>query len=418
MAVDVLPEVEALMSDSDDELPVGWEMRTTEDGKVYYIDHNSKTTQWQHPKNNKRKYLSEKLPFGWTVCQDEEGRKIYMDQVGKRTTYVDPRLALSISDAKKGKIKFDSSSSAMEVLRGRDLSNKTAIVTGANSGIGFETAKALSLHGCHVVMACRDMNLANKAAESIRTAQTINTPLDVMRLDLSSLKSVRKFADEFKSRDWPLDILICNAAVFGLPYQKSEDGIEMHFAVNHLGHFYLTQLLTETLCKSAPARVVVVASESHRYPGFNTTSLDFAQLPIPKDNYWSILAYNQSKLCNVLFSNELNRRLFDRGVTCNAVHPGNLVYTNLTKNSTLSKLLFLLVRPFTKSKSQAAATTLYCAAAPEMEGNGGYYFSNCLAVEPCDQAKDPDAGKILWDLSERLVKMDGIRADEFIGKTY
>eukprot|EP00794_Sanderia_malayensis_P018717 gene18716-20606_t len=409
------PEVEALISDSEDELPVGWEMRTTDDGKIYYIDHNSRATQWEHPGTNKRKFVSEDLPFGWEKATDEDGKDIFIDHVHKRTTYVDPRLAMAAT--KNTKNKYDSSSTAMQVLRGKDMTGKTAIITGANTGIGFEIAKSLALHGCHIVMACRDLNLGRKAADQIRKQQVISTPISVLQCDLASLSSVHKFSQEFLAKDWSLDILICNAAVFGLPYQLSDDDLEMHFAVNHIGHFYLVKLLTGALRKSAPSRVVVVSSESHRYPCLASSAMKMTDLPIKKENYWSILAYNQSKLCNVIFAYELNRRLSEFKVTCNAVHPGNLVSTRLSRNSYWVQLLYLLARPFTKSKAQAAASVVYCACSEELTDVGGHYFNNCLAIEPCDQAKDPDVGKQLWELSELIINRKN-NVSDLIGKIY
>ncbi|KAJ1073620.1 hypothetical protein K5549_021481, partial [Capra hircus] len=148
-----------------------------------------------------------------------------------------------------------------------------------------------------------------------------------------------------------LHVLVCNAAVFGLPWTLTKDGLETTFQVNHLGHFYLVQLLQDVLCRSAPARVVVVSSESHRFTDINDSSgkLDFSRLSPSKSDYWAMLAYNRSKLCNILFSNELHRRLSPRGVTSNAVHPGNMMYSALHRGWWVYTLLFTLARPFTKS---------------------------------------------------------------------
>ncbi|XP_010116075.1 PREDICTED: WW domain-containing oxidoreductase-like, partial [Chlamydotis macqueenii] len=149
----------------------------------------------------------------------------------------------------------------------------------------------------------------------------------------------------------PLHILICNAAVFGAPWCLTEDGLESTFQVNHLGHFYLVQLLEDVLRRSSPARVVMVSSESHRFTEIKDSSgkLDFSLLSPSKKEYWAMLAYNRSKLCNILFSNELNRRLSPHGVTSNAVHPGNMIYSSIHRNWWVYTLLFTLARPFTKS---------------------------------------------------------------------
>lgn len=172
-----------------------------------------------------------------------------------------------------------------------------------------------------------------------------------MYINLASLRAVKAFADEYKRRQWPLHVLVCNAAVFGIPYTLSEDGLEMNFAVNHLGHFYLTLLLQDVLISSKPSRVVVVSSESHRFHSLSwNQSLNFDLLPMPKSEYWSILAYGQSKLCNVLFAAELNRRLAEHGVKSYSLHPGNMIYTGLARHSCIYRLIFFLAKPFTKSK--------------------------------------------------------------------
>ncbi|EFB18140.1 hypothetical protein PANDA_009597 [Ailuropoda melanoleuca] len=175
--------------------------------------------------------------------------------------------------------------------------------------------------------------------------------VEAMTLDLALLRSVQHFAQAFKAKNLSLHVLVCNAAAFALPWSLTKDGLETTFQVNHLGHFYLVQLLQDVLCRSAPARVVVVSSESHRFTDINDSSgkLDFSRLSPPKNDYWAMLAYNRSKLCNILFSNELHRRLSPRGVTSNAVHPGNMMYSSIHRNWWVYTLLFTLARPFTKS---------------------------------------------------------------------
>ncbi|XP_007471758.1 PREDICTED: WW domain-containing oxidoreductase-like [Lipotes vexillifer] len=175
--------------------------------------------------------------------------------------------------------------------------------------------------------------------------------VEAMALDLALLHSVQHFAQAFKAKNVSLHVLVCNAAVFALPWSLTKDGLETTFQVNHLGHFCLVQLLQDVLCRSAPARVVVVSSESHRFTDINDSSgkLDFSRLSPSKNDYWATLAYNRSKLCNILFSSELHRRLSPRGVTSNAVHPGNMMYSSLHRGWWVYTLLFTLARPFTKS---------------------------------------------------------------------
>ncbi|KAA0724154.1 WW domain-containing oxidoreductase [Triplophysa tibetana] len=152
----------------------------------------------------------------------------------------------------------------------------------------------------------------------------------------------------------PLHILVCNAAVCTQPWSRTEDGLESTFQICHLGHFYLVKLLQDVLRCSAPARVVVVSSESHRFTDLVNScgKVDLTLLSPPQKEYWSMLAYNRAKLCNILFSNELNRRMSPHGVVCNAVHPGNMMYTSIHRSWWLMTLLFTLARPFTKSMSR------------------------------------------------------------------
>ncbi|XP_066205586.1 WW domain-containing oxidoreductase isoform X3 [Saccopteryx leptura] len=340
-------------TDSEDELPLGWEQRTTKDGWVYYANHAEEKTQWEHPKTGKRKRIAGDLPYGWEQETDENGQVYFVDHINKRTTYLDPRLAFTVDDnptKPTNRQRYDGSTTAMEILQGRDFTGKVVVVTGANSGIGFETAKSFALHGAHVILACRNMTRANEAVTRI-LGEWHKAKVEAMTLDLALLRSVQHFAQAFKAKNVSLHVLVCNAAAFALPWSLTKDGLETTFQVNHLGHFYLVQLLQDVLCRSAPARVVVVSSESHRFTDINDSSgkLDFSCLSPSKNDYWAMLAYNRSKLCNILFSNELHRRLSPRGVTSNAVHPGNMMYSSIHRNWWVYTLLFTLARPFTKS---------------------------------------------------------------------
>ncbi|XP_029204714.2 WW domain-containing oxidoreductase-like isoform X2 [Acropora millepora] len=374
---------------------------------IYQMDgtHVLQATQWGHPQSGKRYKVTGDLPHGWQKQHDSRGNVFFFDAVNRCTTYADPRLAQSFTKHKDNFKRLDSYSTAMQVLSGEDLSGRVAVVTGSNSGIGFETAKALALCGAHVILACRDMNKANKAAAMIRAAQTPEPYVETMLLDLASFASIRDFAREFRQKKLPIHILICNAAVFGMDWRKTEDGVESTFGINHLGHFYLVKLLEGILCSSSPARVVVLSSESHRFPDLSySKKLPLSDVPLTKDKYWSIVAYNQSKLCNLLFSMELNRRLKPKGVTCNAVHPGNLIYTSLSKTSWLSWLLFVIAKPFAKTPAQGAATVVYCATSKELDKVGGHYFNNCSVCEPSQEARNTDKASKLWQLSEEIVR--------------
>ncbi|XP_026569913.1 WW domain-containing oxidoreductase isoform X1 [Pseudonaja textilis] len=395
-------------TDSEEELPPGWEERTTKDGWVYYANHLEERTQWDHPKSGKRKRVAGDLPYGWEQETDENGQVYFVDHINKRTTYLDPRMAFTVEDnpmKTNMKQKYDGNTTAMEVLEGRDLSGKVIIITGANAGIGFETAKSFALHGAHVILACRNTLRADEAVRQI-LKEWHKAKVEAMTLDLESLQSVWEFAETFKSKNLALHVLVCNAAVLGLPWQLTEDGLERTFQVNHLGHFYLIQLLKDVLCRSAPARIVIVSSESHRFTDIkeNSGKLDFNLLSPSKKDYWAMLAYNRSKLCNILLSNELNRRLSPHGVTSNALHPGNMIYSSIHHNWWLYTLLFTLARPFTKSLQQGAATTVYCAVAAELEGLGGMYFNNCCRCVPSQQAQNGTDAAALWELSEKLIE--------------
>lgn len=398
----LLPE-----TDSEDELPPGWEERTTLDGKVYYANHESKSTQWTHPRTGKKKKVAGELPFGWERQTTEDGHAFFVDHINKKTTYVDPRLAFAVEEKDSPtdiRQRFDASTSALQILHGRDLSGRVAIVTGANCGIGFETARSLAYHGCDVYFACRNESSALAAINKVKNERP-NANLHFIPLDLSRFSSIQNFHRQFILRESRLHILILNAAVFGLPHTVTEDGFETTFQVNYLGHFYLVKLFEQVLLNSAPARVVAVSSESHRFSTITKANISEEKLsPTTGKNFVSMSAYNDSKLLNVLFSNELNRRLSDRGVISNALHPGNLVSSSLSRYWWLYRLLFVLVWPFTKSLQQAAATSVYCATVHELEGVGGMYFNNCCRCKPSAAADDADLQKTLWTISEHMIE--------------
>ncbi|XP_031716363.1 WW domain-containing oxidoreductase [Anarrhichthys ocellatus] len=400
-------------TDSEDELPPGWEERSTKDGWVYYANHDAMKTQWEHPKTGKKKRCAGDLPYGWEQETDEKGQMIYVDHINKRTTYFDPRQAFTVEDVVVKSKRYDGNTAALEILQGRDFSDKVVLITGGNSGIGFETARSFALHGAHVILACRNLSRASKAVSVIQQ-EWHKARVEAMMCDLASLRSVREFTDSYKAKKLPLHILVCNAAVCTQPWSLTEDGLESTFQSCHLGHFLLVQCLEDVLRCSAPARVVVVSSESHRFTDLldSCAKVDLALLSPQKKEYWSMVAYNRAKLCNVLFSNELHRRLSPHGVTSNAVHPGNMMYTSIHRSWWLMTFLFSLARPFTKSMQQGAATTVYCAVAPELEGLGGMYFNNCFRCLPSTQAQDQSSAASLWELSERLVaeRSAGIQA--------
>ncbi|KAK3085657.1 hypothetical protein FSP39_006774 [Pinctada imbricata] len=392
-------------TDSEDELPAGWEERVTLDGKVYYANHENQATQWHHPTTGKKKEVKGDLPYGWEKKVSDEGLVFYVDHINKKTTYTDPRLAFA-EDVKKNpydfKQKFDGNSTAMQVVLGKDLTGTYVVVTGANSGIGFETARTLALYGATVILACRNLDSAEKSRQSILQERS-QAKVEVMHLDLASLRSVKMFADEYRSKQWPLHLLILNAAVFGLPYTRTEDDLEITFQVNHLSHFYLTKLLWETLVQSQPARVIVLTSESHRFTDLSLDNLSEEKLSPTAGKYSDLKMYNVSKLLNVLFSLHLEKLLGMQGVHSISVHPGNCMNTSLSRYWWLYRIFFFLASPFTKSMQQGAATTVYCSVASELEGVGGMYFNNCCRCEPSKAGCDEDLAQKVWDLSEKML---------------
>lgn len=277
------------------------------------------------------------------------------------------------------------------------LAGSTALVSGATSGIGFETALGLARRGAHVVLGARSRSRGQRAvqaiAESVRGARA-----EFVLGDLSSLSEVRRFAHDFREQYARLDILVNNVGGLFLGRQTSAEGLEMTFALNHLSYFLLTELLQPMLIESAPARIVNVSSEAHRNASINFDDLNLTR------RYFGWTAYGQSKLANVLFTYELARRLEGSGVTANALHPG-FVRTGLgTKNtSPLLRILVWLIFRMGMSPRQGAQTSLLLAASPEVEGVSGEYYSVERRVRSSRRSYDEAAAQRLWDISQELV---------------
>ncbi|KAL9409701.1 hypothetical protein AB3S75_048007 [Citrus x aurantiifolia] len=306
----------------------------------------------------------------------------------------------------KGASGFSSSSTAEEVTQGIDGSGLTAIVTGASSGIGTETARVLALRGVHVVMAVRNMAACREVKKAI-VKEIPNAKVQAMELDLSSLASVRKFASEFKSSGLPLNILINNAGIMATPFMLSKDNIELQFATNHIGHFLLTNLLLETMEKTAresskEGRIVNVSSRRHQFSYPEGIRFDRIN---DQSGYNRFSAYGQSKLANVLHTNELARRLKEDGVdiTANSVHPGAIT-TNLFRHiSFFSGLVGLLGKYVIKNVEQGAATTCYVALHPHVKGLTGSYFTDSNVAQASSQAVNTELAQKLWDFSSDLI---------------
>ncbi|CAI9094095.1 OLC1v1029762C1 [Oldenlandia corymbosa var. corymbosa] len=307
---------------------------------------------------------------------------------------------------KKGASGFSSQSTAEEVARGIDASGLTAIVTGASSGIGSEITGVLVLRGAHVIMAVRNVESGKKVKEDI-IRKIPEAKIDVMELDLSSMASVRRFASEYNSSGLPLNVLVNNAGIMASPFALSQDGIELQFATNHIGHFLLTNLLLENMKRTShnsqrEGRIVNVSSAGHKLVYREGIRFDKIN---DQSSYYSFLAYGQSKLANILHANELARRLKEEGVniTANSVHPGAIM-TNLMRHQKLIEFGATLISrlPFIKNVEQGAAPPTYLALHPQLQGVSGQYFSDCDIANPSSLAKDSELAKKLWEFSLNL----------------
>jgi len=403
-------------TDSEDELPPEWEERATLDGGVYYANHVDKSTQWVHPRTGKRKEVTGSLPFGWERRHLPDGKILYVNHDDQKTTYIDPRLAFAKEcQSRKGledfRQRFDASSNALQILHGQDLSGKVAIVTGANhGGIGYEMARTLARSGCTVVFACRDLNKASVSIGKIKSERTyVNFKCHALHLDLASLKSVRTFADNFLRDFQVLDILILNAGILGHSHTLTEDNLELTFQVNYLSHFYLSHLLKPAMCKSASIpKIVAISAESHRFSQIGNSAEFLAESCLNKTSgkhFCPTFAYNDSKLFCLMFALEANQ--IWKNIRSIAVHPGNMVYSNLGRHWWIYRVLFGLVRPFAKSLSQAAAPGIFAAVSPEMRGVGGIYINNCFPCQPSKVALDQDSRKNLFKTSLNLLQTRG-----------
>jgi retinol dehydrogenase-12 len=269
-------------------------------------------------------------------------------------------------------------------------SGRTFLVTGGNTGIGLATAMELARRGGRVYLACRSESKGSHAVASI-VAATGNADVMFLPLDLADLGSVRACADGFLATGQPLHVLINNAGVAGRRGLTS-DGFELAFGVNHLGHFALTMALLDRLTASAPARVVTVSSDSH----YQARGIDFTALRRRTTGLTGMGAYAVSKLCNVLFAQELARRLGDSGVTTYALHPG-VVASDIWRRVPRPVRPLLTARMLTTE--QGAATSLHCATSADLAAHSGRFYDDCRERAPSKVAT-PELGKILWDRSE------------------
>ncbi len=286
------------------------------------------------------------------------------------------------------------------------MQGRTCLITGASGGIGKETAVGLATLGATVVMVCRDSERGEAALSDVRRRSGGSKDVHLMLADLASLQAVRGLASEFRQRHQRLHVLVNNAGAYNAKRLLSEDGHELTFAVNHLAHFLLTNLLLDLLKASAPARIVNVSSRSHM-----GATIDFDD-PHKENGYRGLSAYGQSKLANVLFTRELARRLQGTGVTANSLHPG-LVRTGFGRNNGgaigalirvfQARVLQIVPIPFILTPEQGAETSIYLASSPDVESVTGKYFVRKEPVPSSESSSDPALAARLWQLSEELV---------------
>jgi len=331
-----------------------------------------------------------------------------------------------------------SSTTAEEAALDIDLTGKICVVTGANTGIGKETARVLAKHNATVIMACRSVDRGNEAKKEIvanlkESKSDFNENLiKVMELDLSSLQSTKQFASNYTKEYNQLHYLINNAGVMGFQqWEGSKDNYEMIFATNHLGHFYLTLLLTNVLLQSKPSRVINVSSalsSSAPNPFINhlKSYIQKSDGP-PKENYAPMAYYGISKACNLLFAREYNRRYQSLGITSVSLHPG-VIPTDLSRNMgwMASVLKSSFSRLFLKTIPQGAATTVRCVSLKDNEIQGGHYYKDCVdgngtipqqfrITGDYNALKDDqvtnDQAYLLWQLSEKLITQKNLTLD-------
>jgi NAD(P)-dependent dehydrogenase (short-subunit alcohol dehydrogenase family) len=318
--------------------------------------------------------------------------------------------------------KFGAKSTTEEVLAGIDLKGKRILVTGVSAGLGVETARALVAHGADVVGAVRDLDKAKRATSEVSKAAAENGgSLEVVELDLASLKSVRTTGDKLVADGRLFDVIIANAGVMATPLGKTEDGFETQFGTNHLGHFVFVNRIAELIKKGG--RLVNLSSSGHRFSNVDLNDPNFETTP-----YEPFVAYGRSKTANILFAVEFDRRHRDRGVRATAVHPGGIM-TELARHMPDGAIEGWLQQiqqqraaageaPFEfKTIPQGAATSVWAGVVVSADEVGGKYCEDCQVGEliPADSpvsaismgvrgyALDPENAKALWKRSEELV---------------
>jgi NAD(P)-dependent dehydrogenase (short-subunit alcohol dehydrogenase family) len=288
------------------------------------------------------------------------------------------------------------------------MHGKVVVITGANVGVGLETAVGVAERGATTVLACRNQSKAEAAAKVV-TQRTWNDDVHVVPLDLADLASVRKAADDIRSRWGRLDVLVNNAGGTWTQRQHTAQGIEYTFGVNHLGHFYLTNLLLDRLRADAPARVISVTSVGH-HAAFGGLQFDDLQ---SEKRYEGMEAYCRSKLANLLFIRQLAKRLDGSGVTANAAHPGWVRSSFAMDGDTTGAIGFgmRVIRPVQISPRRGAKTSIFLATSPEVAGKTDMYWVRSKPGHMSRHARNDVAAERLWDESEQLLASVGFPLD-------
>ncbi len=280
-----------------------------------------------------------------------------------------------------------------------DLNGKTALITGASSGIGLEAAVKTARMGADVVMVARDLQRGEAALKDVK-ARSGSEKVRLLLCDFSSQAGVRALAAVYRAENSRLDILVNNAGTICRERILTEDGLEQTFAVNHLGYFLLTNLLLDLLEKSAPSRAVVVSSGGHV-----RGKIDFENLQYENGGFSAIKSYYRSKLANVLFSNRLSSLLEGKGVTVNSMHPGVVLTNFWSKAPAIPRPIFAVYKLFLISAEQGGDRIVYLATSPEVEGKSGGYYKNNRCIDPSRTAQDEALAARLWEVSATLVRL-------------
>lgn len=289
------------------------------------------------------------------------------------------------------------------------LEDRVCLVTGATSGIGQETALGLAREGARVLIVGRDPARGAAARNEI-ARRSGNDRIELLLADLGSLREVRRLADEVRARCPALHVLVNNAGVVNLKRQQSADGFEATFAVNHLAYFALTLQLLDLLRASAPARIVNVASDAHRFGQIDWNDLQsekrYRGVPVVA----AMRVYGTSKLQNILFTRELARRIEGSGVTANCLHPGAVSTRLGVNNGSGSRIVTTMLRPFMLSPADGARTSIHLASSPDLAGRSGLYFARSREARCSRAARDVDAARRLWQISSELTGLGGVAA--------